>query len=48
MGKQISDKARSGGNIAKFILLNAIGIFMFFVTITIGGKSSIPVDHVVT
>ena len=48
MSKQMSDKARSGGNIAKFILLNAIGIFMFFITITIGGKSSIPVDHVVT
>ena len=47
MGKN-NEKARSGGNIAKFILLNAIGIFMFFITITIGGKSSIPVDHVVT
>ena len=41
-------KAKSGANIAKFILLNAIGIFMFFITITINGKNSIPVDHIVT
>lgn len=41
-------KAKSINNIAKFILLNAIGIFMFFVTVEIGGSSSIPVDHIVT
>lgn len=41
-------KAKSMGNIAKFVLLNAIGIFMFFVTVEIGGSSSIPVDHIVT
>lgn len=41
-------KSKSMGNIAKFILLNAIGIFMFFVTVEIGGSSSIPVDHIVT
>ncbi|MCR5825264.1 MAG: YjiH family protein [Oscillospiraceae bacterium] len=41
-------KAKSGANIAKFILLNAIGIFMFFITVSINGKSSIPVDHIVT
>ena len=41
-------KAKSGANIAKFILLSVIGIFMFFVTVTINGKSSIPVDHIVT
>lgn len=40
--------ARSAGNIIKFIVLNLIGIFMFFVTVEIGGKSSIPVDHIVT
>lgn len=40
-------KAKSGANIAKFVLLNLIGIFMFFVTVEIGGKSSIPVDHIV-
>ena len=48
MSKQMSDKARSGGNIAKFILLNAIGIFMLFITLSIVGKSFIPIDHIVT
>ena len=32
----------------KFILLSAFGIFMFFVPVTIGGKSTIPLDHVVS
>lgn len=41
-------KSKSMGNIAKFVILNAIGIFMFFVTVEIGGSSSIPVDHIVT
>ena len=44
----MSEKAKSGANIAKFILLNAIGIFMFFITIQIGETKSIPVDFVVT
>lgn len=44
----MSKEAKSGANIAKFILLNAIGIFMFFITITIGETKSIPVDFVVT
>ncbi len=35
-------------NILKFILLNALGIFMFFITITIGEKTSIPIDHIVS
>ena len=48
MENSVKSKARNGANILKFIVLNLIGIFMFFVTITIGGSSSIPVDHVVT
>lgn len=40
--------AKSGSNIAKFFILNLIGIFMFFVTVEIGGTSSIPVDFIVT
>lgn len=32
----------------KFILLNILGIFMFFVPITINGANSIPIDHIVT
>jgi len=32
----------------KFIVCSAIGIFMFFITITFDGKKSIPLDHIVT
>ncbi|WP_084135478.1 YjiH family protein [Mesobacillus selenatarsenatis] len=32
----------------KFFVFSAIGIFMFFVPITVGEKSSIPLDHLVT
>ncbi|MBT2681213.1 YjiH family protein [Bacillus sp. ISL-35] len=32
----------------KFFLFSAIGIFMFFVPIAVAGKSSIPLDHLVT
>ena len=48
MENSVKSNARSGANILKFIVLNLIGIFMFFVTVTIAGTSSIPVDHVVT
>lgn len=48
MDQSNRSKARSGGNIVKFILLNCIGIFMFFITITINGTKSIPIDHIVT
>ena len=41
-------KAKSGSNIAKFFILNLIGIFMFFVSVEIGGSKSIPVDFIVT
>ena len=48
MEQSIQAKAKSVGNIAKFVLLNAIGIFMFFISITINGPKSIPIDHIVT
>ena len=32
----------------KFVGFSTLGIFLFFVPITIGGSSSIPIDHVVT
>ncbi len=32
----------------KFILFSLIGIFMFFIPISIGGNSTIPLDHLVT
>ncbi len=35
-------------DIIKFILFAAFGVFMFFVPISIGGKSTIPVDHIVS
>ena len=44
----MTSKTKSGSNIGKFFILNLIGIFMFFITITVGGKESIPVDHIVT
>ena len=44
----MSTKAKSGSNIAKFFILNLIGIFMFFISIEIGGSKSIPVDFIVT
>ena len=33
---------------ARFILYSLIGIFMFFIPITIGPKTTIPIDHIVT
>lgn len=35
-------------SILKFFICSAIGIFMFFVTVPYDGKTSIPLDHVVT
>lgn len=35
-------------NVLKFVLYSLIGIFMFFVPITVDGKSSIPIDHIVS
>lgn len=32
----------------KFLIFSLIGIFMFFIPITIGDRSSIPLDHIVT
>jgi nucleoside recognition membrane protein YjiH len=38
----------SPSNLLKFFLFSAIGIFMFFIPITVAEKSSIPLDHLVT
>ncbi|WP_035287428.1 YjiH family protein [Brevibacillus massiliensis] len=38
----------SAVNTLKFVCLSLIGIFMFFIPISINGKSSIPLDHIVT
>ncbi len=44
----MSTKAKSTSNIAKFFILNLIGIFMFFISVEIAGSKSIPVDFIVT
>jgi len=35
-------------NLLKLLFFSIIGIFMFFIPISIGGKSTIPLDHLVT
>lgn len=35
-------------SIVKLLLFSGIGVFMFFIPVSINGKSSIPLDHVVT
>lgn len=47
-GGYIMENNRTTANLFKFIVYSAIGIFIFFVPITIGGKSTIPLDHIVT
>jgi nucleoside recognition membrane protein YjiH len=41
-------KKVTGNDWIKFILLSFIGIFMFFISIEINGKTTIPLDHLVT
>jgi len=31
-----------------FVVMSMIGIFMFFIPITLGGNSTIPLDHIVS
>lgn len=38
----------SMANILKFLVYSGIGIFMFFIPITIGKAETIPIDHLVT
>lgn len=40
--------ANNSVNAVKFVLYALLGVFMFFVPISIGGKNSIPIDHIVT
>lgn len=46
--KSMLVKAGKPETMAKFIFLNLLGIFMFFIPITIGKAKSIPIDHIVT
>ncbi|WP_255547790.1 YjiH family protein [Crassaminicella indica] len=41
-------KGFDSSSILKFILFSGIGIFMFFIPIRIGEKSTIPLDHIVS
>ncbi|WP_240189770.1 YjiH family protein [Bacillus sp. P14.5] len=41
-------KIHSSAGLIKFFVFSLIGIFMFFIPITVAGKSSIPLDHLVT
>lgn len=44
----MDNKGTDGIKAVKFVLYSLLGIFMFFVPITVGGKSSIPIDHIVS
>lgn len=48
MGNNIQAKSSNANSLLKFIVFSLIGIFMFFIPINIGGKSTIPLDHIVT
>ncbi|WP_254901780.1 YjiH family protein [Thalassobacillus devorans] len=48
MNIQETPKSPSRTTILKFFLFSLIGIFTFFIPITINGTSSIPLDHIVT
>ncbi|MFG6120018.1 YjiH family protein [Thalassobacillus sp. B23F22_16] len=48
MNIQETPKSPSGTTILKFFLFSLIGIFTFFIPITINETSSIPLDHMVT
>lgn len=47
-GQMNEKKEFESSSILKFILFSAIGIFMFFIPISIGEKSTIPLDHIVS
>lgn len=46
--KNASVNQNKNNSLFRFVVYSIIGIFMFFVPITIGGKNTIPLDHIVT
>lgn len=44
----MNKNTRKSSTMPRFIFLNLLGIFMFFIPITIGKSKSIPIDHIVT
>ncbi|NRG46109.1 YjiH family protein [Bacillus sp. CRN 9] len=47
-GEKIIKPNVSRNHVLKFFLYSALGIFMFFIPVTINGQSSIMLDHIVT
>ncbi|WP_390846573.1 YjiH family protein [Bacillus litorisediminis] len=45
---QKNPQVSSPSGMIKFFVFSFIGIFMFFIPITVNGSSSIPLDHIVT
>lgn len=43
-----SERSSRAGALAKLCIYSLIGIFVFFVPVTIAGKSTIPLDHAAT
>ena len=41
------EKSENSAAVLKFLLYSLFGIFMFFFPLEIGGKSTIPVDHII-
>lgn len=46
--KSVPVNQKKRNSLFRFVVYSIIGIFMFFVPITIGGKNTIPLDHIVT
>ncbi|WP_274374595.1 YjiH family protein [Aminithiophilus ramosus] len=46
--KDTSPTVGSGVALARFLGLSLFGLFMFFFPLTLGGNSTIPVDHIIT
>lgn len=46
-GQSIAAKGHKSSSLPRFIVFSLVGIFMFFVPIKIGPKSTIPLDHLV-
>ena len=43
----MENKRYSTSVVIKFLVCSLVGIFLFFVPITLNGKSTIPLDHIV-
>jgi len=48
MGNEQKASVFKKSNITKFFILSLIGVFTFFIPVSINGKKTIPLDHMVT